>query len=91
MLKRCLIIVIFLSVGIIFLTVVLSEACEVEEVIYYVKEKMYDHDKIRDRCRNKINVVDCSLSKIIRLIEESEEENKNKLAKDIYERCGRSE
>ena len=89
MLKRCLIIILFLSVGINFLTVVLSEACEVEEIIYYVKEKKYDPDKIRDRCRNRINVVDCSLGKVIRLITESEENNEERLAREIYERCGR--
>ena len=55
--------------------------CDVDEVIFYVNDKNYPADRIRERCQNEVNVRDCSLSKVIRLVKDGYTEE------EIYERC----
>jgi hypothetical protein len=84
MFSRNLIIILFIAFGIFLFLEKADASCDVDEIIYYVRERHYNYDQIRNRCRNTINdVKECGLSKVLQLIREGLNREQ------IYERCGK--
>lgn len=55
--------------------------CTVEEVVFYVNQLNLSADDIRGKCRNSVDVSDCSLSKVIKMVKDGNP------AQKIYDMC----
>ncbi len=70
-----------LCVLLLMISVPVYADCKVKEVIIYVNDLTLSSDEIRDRCRNRVDVIDCSLAKVIQKVKQGKSES------EIYSTC----
>lgn len=59
-----------------------QSGCDVRDVIDHVNDG-YSRNKIRDRCDDRVDVRKCSLTQVIRMVEDGDS------SREIYKRCGK--
>jgi len=64
-----------IGVGLILLPVMVFAKCEVQEVVEMVEGKM-STKMIKNACKKSVDVPDCTLSKVVRLARQGQDENK---------------
>ena len=89
---RSLIIIIVLSAAVYGLmqAEVAHARCDVSDIIYHL-ERDRSRSEIRERCDDEIDVSDCSLSHVIRMVKRmlEDERSEREIIKEVYETCGR--